>query len=84
MGWTAFVVEMKDGTMYSYGTQFSDEFFDLPHRYRHSDIRKIHSGMAYSKVRGLVNARRLPLEETRPYRERPFLTCYLKELDSVR
>jgi hypothetical protein len=84
MGWTAFVVEMKDGTMCSYGTQFSDEFFDIPQGYRHSDIRGIHSGMAYSKLKGLVNARMLPLEETRPYREKPFRTCYLKGLDSVR
>ncbi len=27
MSWTAFAVEMKDGTMYSYGTTFSSEVF---------------------------------------------------------
>jgi hypothetical protein len=53
MGWTAFVVEMKDGTMYSYGTEFNFESFDLPAGCLYSDIAKIHSGMVYSKVRGL-------------------------------
>src|SRR5512146_1221418 len=33
MGWTAFVVEMQDGTLHSYGTTFSFEFFDLPQGY---------------------------------------------------
>src|SRR5229473_3064860 len=33
MGWTAFVAEMNDGTMHSYGTQFHYEFFELPQAY---------------------------------------------------
>jgi hypothetical protein len=33
MGWTAGVVEMRDGTLRSYGTSFSVEFFDLPQGY---------------------------------------------------
>lgn len=48
MSWTAFVVEMKDGTLYSFGTTFCFEFFDLPHGYSYTDIARVHSGMIYS------------------------------------
>jgi hypothetical protein len=53
MSWTAFVVEMKDGTMYSFGTTFCFEFFDLPQGYSYTDIRRVHSGMIYSLEQGL-------------------------------
>jgi len=53
MSWTAFVVEMKDGTRYSFGTSFCFEFFDLPEGYSYKDIAKIHSGMIYSPQQGL-------------------------------
>ena len=84
MGWTAFVAEMKDGAMYSYGTSFNSEFFDLPVGYSHSDIARIHSGMAYSKTTGLVVFSMKSVQETHPLRERPFFTCYLQTLDAVR
>ena len=84
MGWTAFVAEMKDGTLYSYGTQFNFEFFDLPSGYLHSDIAKIHSGMIYSKPRGIENFSMPAAKEIQPLREKPFFTCYLKDLDSER
>jgi hypothetical protein len=70
MGWTAFVTEMKDGTMYPYGTSFNFEFFDLPVRYSHSDIARIYSGMAYSKTAGLVAFSRKSVQETHPPREK--------------
>ena len=82
MGWTAFVVEMKDGTMYSYGTEFNFEFFDLPAGCLHSDIAKIHSGMVYSKVRGLERFSLAASKEAETWREKPFFTCYLKALDA--
>jgi hypothetical protein len=53
MSWTAFVVEMADGKLFSYGTPFAFEFFDLPEGYSHTDITKIHSGMLYSQEKGL-------------------------------
>jgi hypothetical protein len=82
MGWTAFVAEMKDGTMHSYGTPFNFEFFDLPQGYLHSDIAKIHSGMVHSNARGLEKFSMNALKEIQPSREKPFFTCYLKELDA--
>jgi hypothetical protein len=84
MGWTAFVTEMKDGTMYSYGTSFNFEFFDLPVGYSHSDITKIYSGMAYSKAAGLEPFSMKAVQEIQPYREKPFFTCYLQTLDAGR
>jgi hypothetical protein len=80
MSWTAFVVEMKDGTKYSCGTSFRFEFFDLPNGYSHTDIAKIHSGKVYSKERGLVDFYMGAVKEIHTYREKPFFTCYLDEL----
>jgi hypothetical protein len=80
MSWTAFVVEMSDGTMHSYGTSFCFEFFDLPEGYSYADIARIHSGMVYSQERGLESFSVDSLREIQPYREKPFFTCYLKEL----
>ncbi len=80
MGWTAFVVEMKDGTMHSYGTRFSFEFFDLPKGYAYSNIAQIHSGMVYSQAGGIVPFSLNALQEIQTYREKPYFTCYLPEL----
>ncbi len=85
MGWTAFVAEMNDGTMHSYGTQFNFEFFEPPEAYSFSDIGKIHSGMVYSQARGLhAFSAQSQVETVHSYghslRERPFFTCYLEEL----
>lgn len=81
MGWTAFVAEMRDGSMHSYGTSFSTEFFDLPSGYSTKDIVKIHSGMVRSQSGGLQKFSVDMLKGQRPLREKPFFTCYLSELD---
>jgi hypothetical protein len=80
MSWTAFVVEMRDGTMHSYGTSFCIEFFDMPAGYSYTDIARIHSGMLYSQQRGLQTFSLDLQKEIQPYREKPFFTCYLKQL----
>ena len=80
MSWTAFVVEMKDGTMHSYGTSFCFEFFDMPAGYSYTDIARIHSGMLYSQEHGLQAFSMDLQKEIQPYREKPFFTCYLKQL----
>ncbi len=82
MSWTAFVVEMHDGTMHSYGTEFSAEFFDLPNGYSYTDIATIHSGMVSSPSHGLQKfSIELFKDSPPPLREKPFFTCYLDELD---
>ncbi len=76
MGWTAFVVEMLDGTLHSYGKRFHWEFFELPDNYSCTDIAKIHSGMAYSAKRGLHGVSTESFDEIKFYREKPFFTCF--------
>ena len=80
MSWTAFVVEMKDGTMHSFGTTFCFEFFELPEGYSYNDIAMIHSGMIYSSQQGLRDFSLNSMQGVRIYRERPFFTCYLDQL----
>ena len=38
MSWTGFVVKMRDGNYFNFGTAFSFSFFDLPENYNFSDI----------------------------------------------
>src|SRR5260370_36098954 len=80
MGRTAFVVEMKDGTLHSYGTRFSFEFFDLPKCYAYSNIAHIHSGMVYWQPGDIVPFSLNALQKLQPYREKPYCTCYWREI----
>ncbi len=43
MGFTIFTVEMRDGQMFDYGTEYSLYFFEMPARYVGNDILRIHS-----------------------------------------
>ena len=81
MGWSAFVAEMRDGTLHPYGTSFSTEFFELPSGYSAKDIVNIHSGMTYAASTGLQKFSRDSLEANPPLREKPYFTCYLNGLD---
>jgi len=80
MGWTAFVVEMQDGTLHSFGTSFSFEFFDLPQGYTCANIAQIHSGMVYSQAGGMAPFSLDTGHDIATYREKPYFTCYLPEL----
>jgi hypothetical protein len=81
MSWTSFVAEMRDGAFHSFGTTFSFEFFDLPDGYSWGDIKDIQSGMVYSQAKGLTPYSLDALREARLYRDRPFFTCYLDDLN---
>jgi hypothetical protein len=41
MSWTGFVVKMKDGKCFNFGTTFSFLFFDFPEGYSSSDIVEV-------------------------------------------
>lgn len=43
MGWTGWVFEMLDGKMFSYGSSFSMDFFQLPEGYSFSDVNRVHN-----------------------------------------
>ena len=55
MGWTGFVLEMKDGKQFSFGTAFHFEFFNLPERYRFEDVKTIHNHSQIGKTGKLVS-----------------------------
>ena len=78
MGWTGWVFKMNDGKLFSYGTSFRFEFFQLPERYAFSDVAEVinHSFVdSTGALRSLENG--LP-EEYRfeaVFRERVFFEC---------
>lgn len=80
MGWTAFVAEMHDGSLWPYGTDFRMEFFDLPAGYSYDDIGKIHRGMSYTPDAGLQPFNFDTLNVAPPLREKPFFKCYVDGL----
>jgi hypothetical protein len=43
MAWTGWVFEMSDGRLFSYGSSFNMEFFDLPEGYKFQDVVKVHN-----------------------------------------
>jgi hypothetical protein len=82
MSWTGWVFEMKDGKLFSYGSSFLMEFFNLPEGYTFDDVAKVHNHSFISKEGSLVSLQRggrLPADY-RPeilFRERQFFTCYI-------
>jgi len=80
MGWTSFVVEMKDGSFFSYGTAFSYEFFSLPEGYSYQDIADIQSGVVYTPQKGIIPFGLTDLKDTKVFRERPYFKCFLDGL----
>lgn len=82
MSWTGFVLEMKDGRLFSFGSTFLFAFFDLPEGYSFQDVEKVHNHSYVSDEGTLVNIRGLSdfSEQYKPkkvYRERPYFECYI-------
>jgi hypothetical protein len=82
MSWTGWVFEMKDGKLFSYGSSFLMEFFNLPEGYTFDDVAKIHNHSFVSKDGSLMNLQRggrLPVDYRlgNIFRERMFFTCYI-------
>jgi hypothetical protein len=81
MAWTGWVFEMKDGSLFSYGSSFNMEFFDLPNGYTFEDVIKVHnhSFVLDGTLRTLKEGSVLPANYDRAnlLRERQFFTCYI-------
>ncbi len=81
MAWTGWVFEMKDGSLFSYGSGFNMEFLDLPDGYTFEDVIKVHnhSFVLDGALRTLEEGRVLPSDYDRVnlLRERQFFTCYI-------
>jgi hypothetical protein len=43
MGWTGWVFEMKDASLFSYGSSSRMEFFQLPDDHEFTDVAKVHN-----------------------------------------
>ncbi|MCB1680372.1 MAG: hypothetical protein KDI65_00400 [Alphaproteobacteria bacterium] len=85
MGWTGFVFEMGDGKLFSYGTSFNFEFFDLPEGYEFSDVKQVHNHSYLSDSGDMLPLRGHAVKflETSGglviYRERSFFECFVND-----
>lgn len=82
MAWTGFVLEMKDGRCFAYGTTFLMEFFNLPEGYAFTDVRRVHNH-SYVSADGEVRSLREGMAEqpvdydsASVLREKPYFVCY--------
>jgi hypothetical protein len=85
MAWTGWVFEMTDGAMFSYGSSFSMEFFQIPEGYSFSDVVRVHNHSYVGKDGGLVNLEEggmLPDEYDRKalLRERIYFNCAIENI----
>jgi len=88
MSWTGWVFEMNDGALFSYGSSFLYEFFQLPEKYEFSDVAKVHNHSFLNKA-GEITLIRENMDEmlnyrdsthsAKLYRERPYFTCFVDE-----
>lgn len=83
MSWTGFVFEMHDGKLFSYGTTFQVEFFDLPDGYTFEDVRKVHNHSVINKSGDLISIKRGmsdindDYDHLKVFRERPYFECFI-------
>ncbi len=64
MGWTQFVLTMRDGRRFSFATAYALEFFDMPEGYAGADAVAIEPHVR---------------EHAEVFRERPFFTCFVED-----
>lgn len=82
MGWTGWVFRMKDASLFSYGSSFNMEFFQLPEGYEFSDVTEV-INHSFVDTRGAVVPLRVhpgaglpdgyPMSSV--FRERIYFTC---------
>jgi len=82
MGWTGFVLEMRDGKLFPFGTTFLAEFFNIPEAYTFEDVAAVHNHSyvsASGELRPLSQGMSdLPADydPSSVNRERPYFTCH--------
>jgi hypothetical protein len=79
-GWTCWVFRMTDGRLFSYGSSFSMEFFQLPDGYEFSDVEEVinHSYIDPNGILKSVDSGHFLSDDYNPgpmLRERVFFTC---------
>ena len=85
MGWTGWVFRMRDGRLFSYGSSFRTEFFQLPDGYGFGDVAEVinHSFVDASGTVVTLSRGALPpanYDHTRLLRERAFFTCFVDRI----
>ncbi len=84
MSWTGWVFEMTDGSIFSYGSTFSYDFFELPEGYNFRNVAKVHNHSYVNAEGNLVSInedradyieKRNADDQARVYRERPYFIC---------
>src|SRR5262249_26098629 len=83
MAWTGWVFEMSDGALFSYGSSFHMEFFDLPPNYTFDDVVKVHNHSFVSEsgtLIALTEGGLIPSEypKDKLLRERVFFNCAIE------
>jgi hypothetical protein len=83
MAWTGWVFEMNDGRLFSYGSSFSMEFFQLAEGYSFNDVAKVHNHSFLTcagELRTLKQGEMLPDDYDREnlLRERVYFTCAIE------
>lgn len=82
MGWTGFVLEMRDGKLLQFGTTFLAEFFSLPDAYAFADVVAVHNHSYISASGDLrllkqgMSAQPADYEPSKVNRERPYFVCF--------
>jgi len=86
MSWTGFVVKMKDGKYFAFGTTYLFEFFDMPDGYSVDDIEVI-VNHSYVSESGELRSHKVPFFDFPAdynraiiYRERPYFDCFVDDL----
>lgn len=86
MSWTAWAFEMSDGAVFSYGSSFLFDFFELPDGYQFRDVAKVHNHSYVNDQGAIVSInedredyikKRDANNQSRVFRERPYFTCYI-------
>lgn len=86
MSWTGWVFEMTDGSVFSYGSTYSFDFFELPEGYNFRDVAKVHNHSYVNAEGNLVSIdedrtgyikKRNADDQARVYRERPYFICFV-------
>ena len=86
MGWTGFVVKMKDGKSFSFGTSLFSDFFHMPDNYSGDDAQEIVNHSYISKKGDICSLKsQMSYEENEYYelnvfRERTFFECFIDGL----
>jgi hypothetical protein len=82
MSWTGFVLAMRNGQNFAFGTSFDTAFFDLPDQYSFDDVVAVHNHSYVDSLGNLGSLRQGIGEQpsdydgTKVFMSRPYFVCY--------